>query len=115
METNMSFNSVSIALRRFREIDSVAKWTKLDDYMSYLEWIDDEQLAREADVIFEQHKLGNPRCPSSHPPEQCMVPIIIDAVDFILDGYKDYGFLDADSKYVLQYYVTLTATGDIVS
>jgi len=117
METKMSTKreSLEAVLSRFKEIDNNGKWTKIDDFMSYLEWIDDAQLAREADVLFEKHKLGDPRCPSSHPRNKCLVPRIMDSVDLILDCYQEDGRLDPDHKYILRYYVTLTATGDILS
>lgn len=107
-------HTIDVVFKRFQDIDNNYNWTKIDDFMVYLEYLDDAELACEADVLFEKHKLGEPSCPSKHPKEECLVPLIMESVDCILNLYKDFGTLEPTNRYIVQYYIALTGTGDII-
>lgn len=107
--------NIDLVLTHLRGIDDNDRWDKVDDYMSYLEWIDDSQLMIEVKVLFDKHVSGDPRCTSSHSKENCLVPYLLDAVDCILAVNEEFNSISSGHKYILQYYVTLTAIGEIVS
>lgn len=105
--------SLMLILDRLEHIDSNPKWTKLDDYMSYLEWLDNEQMFKEADAVFEKHIQGNPRCTVDHDRGQCYAPIMVEAVEGILKLYDQTGYMHKTHRYVLQYYLAFTHAGEI--
>lgn len=107
--------NLDLVLKHLRHIDDNDRWDKVDDYMSYLEWLDDSQLMIEVKVLFDKHMSGTPRCISSHPKENCLVPYLLDAVDCILEINEEFRSVSSSNKYILQYYVTLTAVGEIIS
>jgi hypothetical protein len=89
-------------------------WTDVDTLIEQLSWIDDDQLHREADVIYEIHKKGNVKCLSEHPKEQCVVPKMVEAVGAILDLYRETGQLHINNKYILQYYLAYSQAQMII-
>src|SRR5579863_4030067 len=82
-------------------------WDGLDDLMNYLEHLDDDQLHREADVIYEKHKTGKVKCTQNHPIEDCFIPLLVDASSAILDLYKETNYMNHKSRYILQYYLAM--------
>lgn len=89
-------------------------WDGLDDYMDYLEYLDNDQLHREVDIIHSQHKVGLVRCHQNHAREKCFIPIMVDAVGSILELYKETGNLHEKNKYILQYYLAMNQANMIV-
>lgn len=90
-------------------------WTAVDDYLEMLDFLDDDQLHREADVIHSRHSVGNARCDTDHKKSECFVPTIVEAVGYVLDLYKDTGNMHPKNKYILQCYLALSQAGAIVS
>lgn len=82
-------------------------WDGLDDYMNYLEYLDNDQLHREADVIYAYHKHRGVRCQEDHPKEKCLVPLLVDSVGAILDLYKETNNLHQRNRYILEYYLAM--------
>ena len=82
-------------------------WDDLDDFMDYLEYLNDDELHREADVLLSSHANANVRCHQDHDPKDCFIPLLIEAVGSILDLYKETGLMHAKNKYVVQYYLAM--------
>lgn len=89
-------------------------WDSLDDYMHHLEYLDDDQLHREADVILTEHVRGLVRCRENHPREKCFIPTLIEAVGAILELYKDTNNLHPKNRYILCYYLAFNQADLII-
>jgi hypothetical protein len=97
---------ISIVYDRFLESEDRG-WDDIDTYMELLEYLENDQLHREADVLYTKHSLGKVRCMEDHAEEKCVVPHILSAVSSILDTFKDTGKLSKKKRYILQYYLAL--------
>lgn len=82
-------------------------WDGLDDYMDYLEYLDNDQLHREADIVYCNHSTGTVRCQQDHAREKCFIPIMVEAVGAILELYKETNNLHDKNRYILQYYLAM--------
>lgn len=89
-------------------------WDMLDDYIVYLDFLDNDQLHREADVAYCNHTMMEVKCSQDHPREKCFIPVLIEAVGAILELYKDNGNLHEKNKYILQYYLAMNQSGMIL-
>ena len=89
-------------------------WDDLDDYLDMLEYLDNDQLHREADVLYLQHCRGPVKCHQDHPREQCFVPLLVDAVSSILELYKESNAMHPKNRYILQYYLAMYQAGMIL-
>lgn len=90
-------------------------WTNLDDYMELLEFLDDDQLHRECDVLYSIHKTKKMGCPSGHEDgSKCFVVDFLEAIEAITDLYKETGNLHIKNRYLLCNYLTLCQDGQIV-
>lgn len=89
-------------------------WDGLDDYIDYLEYLDNDQLHREVDVLYFYHSRGPVRCQQNHAREKCFIPIMIDAVGAIINLYKETGNLHEKNRYILQYYLAMNQAEMIV-
>jgi hypothetical protein len=100
--------------KRFEEADrNQTKWTTLDTNMEYLAWLDDDQVVREAELVLDDHKKGDPRCKIDHKKSECFVPSIIKAIGYLIVEYKIGGKLDKKDRYILEYYISLSQIGEI--
>lgn len=100
--------------KKFNEFEVLA-WTSLDDNMEFLAWISDKQLIAEAEVVIKKHETGNARCVKNHPKEECVVPVIIESIRYIADDFKENDRLAKKSRYVIEFYLSLSQTGVIIS
>lgn len=82
-------------------------WDELDNCLELLEFIDDDQLHREASVMYDKHRHGA-SCHVDHPESDCFVPHIIEAISAILELYMDTGNMHKNNRYILQYYLALS-------
>jgi hypothetical protein len=89
-------------------------WDGLDDYIDYLEYLDDDQLHREADAIYAEHAKGKVRCLQEHPIENCFIPMLVDAAGAIIELYKETNSMHAKNKYIIQYYLAMQQAGIIL-
>lgn len=105
---------VAEVYRHFIERENTP-WTPMDDLLDYLEYLDDDQLHREADVIYLMQINRNPRCERDHEKSACFIPVLIDAIVAILDLYKDTNQLHKNNRYILQYYVACSQMGGIIT
>lgn len=108
MMTQDQVKIVTRVYNKFFESETSSSWTEIDHYLSLLEFIDDDQLFRESDVLYSAHNRGIPTCDLNHPREECFIPIIMDAVKAILDLYKETNYLHKNNRYILQYYLALS-------
>jgi hypothetical protein len=107
-------NSIEKAYTRFLNSESDYEWDKLDDSLSQLEWLEDHELIKEAQLLYMQHSTGKVSCKLNHSDKHCFAPIIMDAVSQILKVYEQKGSLTAKHKYIIQYYLGLDHVGFIV-
>lgn len=117
MMTQDQAKTVSMVYRKFlaQEDTNGDDWTILDEYMEKLDWLDNDQLAIEAEVKYNEHKSGEPRCQYPHDEKECFVLVIIDAVMAILDLYKKTKNLHEKNRYILSYYLALSQANFIIS
>lgn len=105
--------NVKLVYRHFMATEENRSWDELDDFMDKLEYLEDFQLHREADVVYTMHKNGDVGCGVEHPQSECFVSNIIEAVGSILDLYKETHDLHPENKYILQYYLAVNQAGAI--
>lgn len=108
MMTKEQSNTVTLVFNKFFNDENDESWSEIDHYLSLLDFIDDDQLYREADVLYSIHTRGEPMCEVDHPREECFIPLIIEAVGAILELYRETGNLHKNNKYILEYYLALT-------
>lgn len=98
-------------------LDSELKgWQDLDDFLEILEWLDDSELYREAEVLYSYHKNEDMGCPYPHKEgSSCFVKKVLEAVEAITELYKETGNLHPRNRYVLANYLALTQDGQIIS
>lgn len=89
-------------------------WDGLDDVMDLLDYLDDDQLHREVDVIWSQHSTGQVKCQQDHAKEKCFIPLLFDAVGSIIELYKETNNLHEKNRYILQYYLAMNQAQLIV-
>lgn len=89
-------------------------WDSLDDYIDCLEYLEDGQLLREADVIYSTHKNVKVKCGEEHGKEKCFIPLLVESIGYILDLYLDSEDLHVKDKYILQYYLAINEAGMIL-
>jgi hypothetical protein len=82
-------------------------WNPIDEAMYKLQWIDSDQLVREASIISYEHKHGKVRCNMQHNQSVCFAPKIVQAAQILLTDYESTRNLPAAHKYMLQYYLSL--------
>lgn len=81
-------------------------WSILDDLLETLDYLDDDQTHREADVLFSKetvHCINHEK----HDPSKCLITIVCEATGYILELYKETSSLHKNNKYILQYYLAL--------
>lgn len=93
-------------------------WNEIDNAMSMLEWIDDDQLCREVDVLLHIHLRGEPKCANgNHKAGKCVVPYpsgtccvvpIITTAAYITQKYLGREPINDSDRYVLRYYLALS-------
>lgn len=105
---------IGAVLKRFNDSE-ILPWTEVDDAMEYLSWLSDAELAMETKMLLDKHAQGNARCIQKHPPEQCFVPVVLSAVSYILDDFEQSRRLAKKARYVMEYYMSISASGDILT
>jgi hypothetical protein len=116
MRTTEQELKIENVFRRFADSDSKTKnWDELDEAISMLGWLDDNQLTIEVHTKLIHQTSGSPRCNSDHPIAECFVPDIVEAIDLLLNEYVDTRYLSNKAKFMMQYYLGLSQIGHIVS
>jgi hypothetical protein len=91
-------------------------WEQFDTNMSYMGWLTDNEIYREASLIFEDHVKFDARCKDEHASgEKCPVKIILHAMEILLEKFIADPKLDAKSRYMFEYYICLDQEDMIVT
>lgn len=101
---------VAYVYRKFLENENRG-WDEMDDYLEILEYLDDDQLYREADILLDKHTGKKLVCNMKHKNNRCFLSETIEAVLAILELYKDTSDLHKKNRYILQYYLALSQAG----
>ena len=90
-------------------------WSEIDFFLELIEFLDDDQLCREAEVLYSGHNGRNVGCPSElGPGVNQFVKEILEAADSILQLYRETNSLHIKNRYVLYYYLALSQAQRIV-
>lgn len=104
---------IATVYKKFNDSETL-EWTSIDDKMEFLAWLSDREVVTEAEVQLNDHSEKNARCAIDHPPEQCIVPVILDSISYICEDFKTSERLAKKARYVLEYYLALSNTGGIL-
>lgn len=114
MLTKEQASNIAYLVQKFMESESKG-WCDIDNYMELLGFLDDDQLYREAEVLYSYHRNQKMGCPYPHSEgSTCFVPGILEAVEAITELYQEVGNLLPKHRYVLEYYLGLCEDGQIV-
>lgn len=112
---NSSQSKNLLHIYRFFMESEANGWNAIDDHLEMLEWLDDSELYREADVLYSHHKNKNMGCNYTHKEgSYCPVKSILEAVESVLELHKDSENLHPKNRYVLAYYLALSQDAQIV-
>ncbi|MCX9024621.1 MAG: hypothetical protein OIN85_00830 [Candidatus Methanoperedens sp.] len=105
----MSSDQKKVVIQTYNHLIENEKrgWDDLDDYMEYLDYLDNAQLKREVDVIYANHRGQTVKCQQNHAKEKCFIPVLVEAVNAILELYKDKEDMHKKNRYILQYYLAM--------
>lgn len=90
------------------------EWSDVDDYLDMLGYLDDDQLGREASVLYHYQGKKNISCEAGKNCKNCFMPELVKASGEIISSYEIYGDLDEKGRYVLEYYLSFFQAGMIV-
>jgi hypothetical protein len=106
-------SNISYLYARFMESE-LKGWCEIDNYLELLEFLDDDQLYRETEILYSYHRNKNMGCPYVHTEDmRCFVPIILEAVEAITDLYKETNNLHPKNRYIISNYLALCQGGQI--
>lgn len=114
MMTPDQVKNVTLVYSELMRRESGNTWDNIDDLLDLLEYLEDDQLFREASVIEEIHKRGSVKCEVEHPIESCFMPKLVDAAGAILSLYRENRELHKNNRYILMYYLAFQQAGMIV-
>ncbi len=107
---------VSLVYRRFLESESADKWTDLDENCIFYDWLMDNEIVLESMVKLSGHSKGAFRCNLDHKqPQDCFAPYILEAVEAIVDLYKETEDLHPHNRYILIFYLVMSEMNLIYS
>lgn len=101
--------------RRFLDGEENADWDEIDDQLYHLDYLEDDQIHKEADVQLEKHKKGNIRCGQEFCNQGCYAIKVVEAVVSIINLYKETEYLPKENRYILEYYLALSHLKMIIS
>ena len=114
MMTREESEIVKIVYNRFIESES-GDWTDIDENLEFFSYLTEEDLIREAGVRKIRHSKGTMKCSQNHKSVECFAPLILEAVEAILNLYEKTGTLHPKNAYVLNYYLVFSEIGLIYS
>ena len=89
-------------------------WSRIDDFLELLEFLDDSEIYRETEVLYSVHKTKKMGCPYIHSEGTiCFVHGILEAVEAIVGLYEETENLHPKNRYILAYYLALSSDGQI--
>jgi hypothetical protein len=108
------FDSIDLVYNKILQYEK-AQWGPHDDQLACLDWLTNDELYRESELLFERQRKLNPRCLLDHPISECMIPTLFIAVSTILSLYRDTNELLDKYRYILKYYLLMNQCGFIVT
>jgi hypothetical protein len=115
MMTKDQVKSVTIVYNRFMDNEDGGKWTVIDDNLEWVGWMTTEELITETSLKVLKHSEGEFRCITNHSLEVCFAPVILSAVEAILELYSETLQLHKNNRYILEYYLSMSEMGMIYS
>lgn len=99
---------VKLVYSRF--IDSEEEiWSEFDDNLEFVGYLTDKELIQECSIKFFEHSKGDLRCVENHDPAYCMAPLVLEAVEAILDLHDKTGELHEKNRYIMEFYLAMSA------
>lgn len=89
-------------------------WDDMDNLIEMLDFLDDRQICIESEVLSIRHSNLNMGCPIKHTGDLCFVKNILEAVESIVELYKETGNLHPNNRYILSYYLAFYQSGYII-
>lgn len=107
---------VEIVYDKFLEGEMTVSWDALDDQMIYLDYLSNNQLWLESNVLHREHTVtGTVRCSQEFCNQGCYAQTIVEAVGHIILENQPYGVsLTTKHRYVLEQYLALSQLNYIV-
>lgn len=99
--------AVEQVYRTFLSGEEHAGWDEIDTQLEYLDYLEPEQLYKEATVQLTYHKASGVVCSEEFCNQDCMASDVVDAVEIICTLYNETGSLHEKNRYILQYYLAL--------
>jgi len=92
----------------------VTGWAIVDDLLELIEWLDDNQLYRECEILFSHQKKLKMGSPFQDDPK-CTIFVnhLLEAVTSILGLYEETNDLHPKNRYIISYYLALCQSGQI--
>lgn len=109
------FQTVEQVYVRFMEGEELAGWDEIDTQLEYLDYLDEEQIFREASVQVIYHESGKVGCNDEFCGQGCFAEIVVEAAEIICELFNNTGQLTPKHRYVLEYYLALSQLKMIVS
>ncbi len=104
---------VKLVYNRFIESEEEI-WTDLDDNLEMTGLMTNEELVKAAKTEANGHSSGI-RCKQDHGQHNCMAPLILESVNYILDLYGKTRELHPKNRYILEFYLSMSALRMIYS
>lgn len=89
-------------------------WAEIDDALELVEYLDDDQLYRECDVLYVYQQSKTIVSVYEDTRATNFVKNILDASEAILNLYDETGNMHPKNRYILSYYLALCQVGQIV-
>lgn len=105
--------NLGLVYKRFIESELTVSEDK-DICMEFLSMLTEKELVYEALIQLKIHRKSNARCDINHSPEECFIPRVLDAVECITQDFTESNKLVKKTRYILGYYLSISATGSIV-
>ena len=90
-------------------------WSEIDNNLEFFSFLTDGETILEAQIKFLRHSKGTFRCFQEHSSEECVAPLILEAVGIILELYEINRMLHEKNRYILTYYLAMSELGLIFS
>lgn len=94
-------NAVRQIYKAFLNDELFRQWSEVDDRLWELEFLNDAETVLEAEVAVYKIGLGTLKCSENHSENVCLVPIMLEAVNAILELYVETKELHIKNRYVL--------------
>ena len=108
MMTQEQSQIVKLVYTRFIESEE-EDWSDLDCNLEFCGYLSDKELIKECSIKVFEHSKGDLRCVENHAPTYCMAPLVLEAVEAILDLHDKTGELHEKNRYIMEFYLAMSA------